>query len=337
MNELDALYAKAEKATKELEEKTSPNSTTYKRDERIMDTKGTRTIYFRMFPDMVSENVKFDLPYNINIIKSVVTGKNIYAGTNPSYVGRDDFWKEKQLDLWDQDQMDKAKLLYPTPRKVVNVYIIKDTGDEENNGKFKVYAYNNKPVDPKRPKAGSPIPKGIDRFLKRMEEEWDDKKGKNPFNFPMKNFYSLGEDGVTFRMEIVESQNKNEFADVTVSVIKAGEPVAGFVGLPQDSLLKVYKKKGYALEEFVDEPKSDEELEKIYKRHVLGISSNSNSNYFDGVDDDEDGEVSSNPVTDSSVDSVLSELENASSSSNDPIESDSDDTDEEIRKLLAEM
>jgi len=269
----NSLYEQADEDIKKLE--SQQGSSTYVRDERLLNCKGTRTIWFRMIPHIYlekneegEEKVKMMtyLPYRVNTIKSVVNGKQIYAGTNPSCEGRPDFWKERQMELWDRKDLARAKLCYPTDKRLVNVFVIKDTGAEEGESQFRMWDTTAKPTDDERPKAGSPIMKE----LKKLAENED-------MPVTNANIYSLGEDGITFKMVIIEPKSKNDFTSVEITSFPAGTTVQGFKGFPKDKLGEIYMKKTYNPKEFLQDAKSDDALWKIFNEHVMGTSTQSSS------------------------------------------------------------
>ena len=259
------LYQQADEEQQKIEENLAIGGK--KRDERLLNCKGTRTIYFRMIPRITKKEgggitmMKY-YPYIVNSFKSLKTGNMVYVGTNPSVRGRPDFWKDRQQELWDSGDKDRAKLLFPTPKRLVNVYVIKDTGDESNNKQFKMWDSTAKPTDPDRPRAGSPMIK----CLQSLQEELGDEYNENII-------YSLGTKGITFKMTIVTPKNPKEFVDVNVIALPEGSTIDGFSGVPDDpqKLGKIYMEKTYDFDEFIEEPKSEEELWKIYNTHILCV------------------------------------------------------------------
>jgi len=279
-NELEDLFAEAEQATQKQEEKIS---TTYKRDDRLMDCSGTRTIYFRVFPDLKGDPMTY-LPYKNYAFKSCATGKMVYAGTSPLFFGETDFLGERQKELWNTDP-EKAKVLFATEKRLVNVFIIKDTLDDSNDQTFKVWNYTAKPTDPKRPRAGSPMMKCLDKLL-------------NDPDVPVsqKDIYNLGPDGITFKMIIKQPEKKGDFVDVEVVSFNAGTAVQGFGGFPADKLLDIYRQKSADISDMIEPCKTQAELEVIYKTHILCVTNKSteatqNSYFGDDEDDDEDNSI----------------------------------------------
>ena len=270
--DLDKLYAQAESNTTKLAEK---QDTTYKRDPRILDMQKSKVVYFRMFPDATGETAMVHLHHKVYSFKSESTGKRVYGGVSPALWDKPDILREKQRDLFDQGQKEKAMLLYPTDKRLVNIFVIEDSSDESNNGQFKILNYTAKPEDPKRPRSGSPFIKFINKILN--DEDSD---------IGMRQLYSMGEDGVTIKMTIKEGKDWPEFEFDAYS----GKKVKGFNGFPDDKLMKIYTEKATSLMDMVDEPKSDEDILKFYNQHVLGVSSPNTTNGFGGADDiiDED-------------------------------------------------
>lgn len=323
---LNDLYGAAETVTEEIAKK---QETSTKRDERLLELNTSKTIYFRMFPDVTDiKKPLTNLPYKVYNFKSASTGRMQYAGVTPSFYGKEDFLHKKQLELWDLGQKDRAKLLYPTDKRFVNVFIINDSSNEANNNTFKVYNYTAKPTDPNRPKAGSPMVKAIEELLNDPDSD-----------ITNRNLYSLGEDGVTFKMTIVAPEKKGDFMDVKISAFPVGKTVQGFKGFPADKLLNIYKEKSADIMSMVEPCKSDEELEKIYKTHVLGVSTQSTpsqesaNSYFDDPTQESDTNSGSDEIP---FDFETKEATKAATTT-EPTTESGDSNEAEIAKLLAEM
>ena len=303
--DLDALYAQAETNTSSLAEK---QDTKYKRDPRLLDMQKSKVVYFRMFPDATGETPMTYLHHKVYSFESVSTGKRVYGGISPSLWDKPDFLQAKQQELFDQQQKEKAMLLYPTDKRLVNIFVIEDSSDEDNNGKFKVLNYSAKPEDPKRPRSGSPLIKFINKLLN--DEDSD---------ITTRQLYSMGEDGVTIKMTIKEGANWPEFEFDAYT----GKKVKGFNGFPTDKLVKIYTEKASNLMDMLDEPKTDEDLLKLYNQHVLGVSTPQNTNGFGGVDDliDEDS------VVESEVDDIPMDKVEAPNPKKEVVETDEDELD----------
>lgn len=287
----DDLFALAEQTTEQLEEN---NTQTVKRDERLLDlrvkTNEERTIYFRMFPDFTNrEKPSYYLPYKIYSFKSPITGKRQYAGISPSVYGEEDYWRKRQGEIFEMGNKDVAKLMYPTEKRYVNVYVIKDTANPENDGQFKVMNYGAKPVDPQRPRSGSPMMKCLTSVLEDDDNE-----------ITRRNLYSLGEDGVTLKMTMKGPQTDSGFVDIEVKAFDVGKKVQGFTSLKPEEQMKAYTEIAVNLFDLLDEVKSEDTLEEIIQKYLLGnnpqASASNNppqqnsANYF-GSDDDEDDDI----------------------------------------------
>jgi hypothetical protein len=292
------LFALAEAQTEKLEANNAQTSTV-KRDERIIDlrvkTNEERTIYFRMFPDFTDrEKPSYYLPYKIYSFKSPITNKRQYAGISPSVYGGDDYWRKRQGEIFEAGNKDVAKLMYPTDKRYVNVYIIKDTLYAENDGQFKVMNYGAKPVDPNRPRSGSPMMKCLTNVL---EDEDND--------ITRRNLYSLGKDGVTLKMTMKGPSSDQGFVDIEVQAFDIGKKVQGFTALPPKDQMNAYTEVAANLFELLDEVKTEEVLEEIIQKYLIGSNGANNetsepsqkaTNYFNSDEDDSDDEIPDLPT-----------------------------------------
>jgi hypothetical protein len=284
------LFALADTQTEQLEVNNAQTSTT-KRDPRILNltvkTNEERTIYFRMFPDFTDrEKPSYYLPYKIYSFKSPITNKRQYAGVSPSVHGGEDYWRKRQGELFESGNKDVAKLMYPTDKRYVNVYVIKDTLHPENDGEFKVMNYGAKPVDPNRARSGSPMMKCLTNVL---EDEDND--------ITRRNLYSLGKDGVTLKMTMKGPNSDAGFVDIEVHAFDIGKKVQGFEALPAKQQMTAYTEIAANLFDLLDEVKTEEVLEGIIQKYLLGSNGATNetsapqqaaTNYFNA---DEGGDV----------------------------------------------
>ena len=294
MSETEDLFALAETQTTQLEDNNAQTSTS-KRDERILDlrvkTNEERTIYFRMFPDFTNrEKPSYYLPYKIYSFKSPITNKRQYAGISPSVHGGEDYWRKRQGEIFESGNKDVGKLMYPTEKRFVNVYVIKDTLHPENDGEFKVMNYGAKPVDANRARSGSPMMKCLTNVLEDEDNE-----------ITRRNLYSLGEDGVTLKMTMKGPNSDAGFVDIEVQAFDIGKKVQGFTALPAKQQMKAYTEVAANLFDLLDEVKTEDVLEGIIQKYLLGTNGAKDetsqpkqaaTNYFDaGEDEDKDDEI----------------------------------------------
>lgn len=312
MSNIDDLYAEAQTAN----DRAVKNANS--RDSRLLDCNRNTVIHMRIYPDCSeSGTLKLGLPYKTFKVKNPIGGgRDIYAGIDPQPItGEEHAFKKWQKELYTQGRKEQANKMWPTERAYVNCYIIDDSENPDNNGKHMVKNYGNIPTDPKRPKAGSPFFK----FLQELREE---------DNIPVSQIYSLGEDGVTIKMTITKGSDK-EPPELKYKVATNTDQF-DFKGFG-----KTYKSKecttlyaqAHPLSEFLDEPKSFDELEKIYHTHILGVGSDNASPSLSNMelnlpqDEDEDDDIPMGNPTQS---------ETKLTKDSEPDE----DSDEEFKKLM---
>lgn len=284
--DINDLFAKAEENTKSLE-----TTGTKQRDERLIDIrtpKGvTRTIYFRMFIDATQEKPVTYLPYKEYSFKSLKTDKNIYAGVSPEAFGGEDYFKKRQYEIYD-DNKEAGKRMYPSEKRLVNLLVISDSYTPENNGQPMVMRYGAKPVDTKRARSGSPMMKCFHNLL--IDE---DKKDPSVREIDL---YSLSKDGITLKMTIQGDDNIPDIEVISLHA-KKGQKIEGFVGMNEKQQREFYTEKAVNLIELVGTPRSDEDLEKIIRTHLLCDESpdvnnepNKGASYFGGEDEEDEND-----------------------------------------------
>ena len=286
-DELDALFAEAEAKTDKIDNQSRSKKT---RDARLLDCNKPKTVLFRMFMD--TKGKVLNLPYNFNSFKSPIDGKNVPLGISSTlWSGEPDYVKKFQIDLWGNGQNDLAKLLYPKERSRVNIFVLSDSSDESADKSFKVWEYSNKPVDPERPRTGSPF----NKFLKEILDDPDSEVTK-------RQLFSLDSSGVTIKMTITKGDDP--WPDFKFSIYN-GKKDDFFKKLTPEKASKLIQENGSDLLEMLEQPKSDEELDKILKTRLLGVSvgaqtsaSNEASVGFDDEDDDDDIPMGTSDVSD---------------------------------------
>lgn len=288
--DMDNIFDVIEEQRAEQEKSTSSVA-----DPRILKFDKTKTVYLRMFVDLKDPKKPMaDLIYKVFNWESHTTGKNIYGGIDTKqFTGQPHFFETKRNELFNAGgQKERAIKLFPHEKALVNVYIIDDSAEEENNGKYMVMRYGAKPQRSEAPNSGSPFVKFINSIL----NDEDNGITKN-------NLYSLGEDGVTIKVEFTKGSDGNY---PTYSYSYYQKPIKGFSGLGKKvgspECVKAYKTEAVDLVELVEEQiekeaekLTEETLKSLFNQHILGVSTRDSSSVSDlssdndlNLDDDED-------------------------------------------------
>lgn len=279
MTSFDDLF---EQATKNSE---AAATTTKTRNPKLLNISTAGTVYFRFFPDLSTDTPRLNLPYATFGFFSPVTSQNVYGGVCPkNTTGESHYWEKQRGDIWQSGDKDKAKLLYSKERAYANVYVIKDDREENNNETFMVMDYGAKPVDPKRSRSGSPIMK----FMHEIIEDEDSEVTK-------KQLYSLGKDGITIKM-VISKDEGSKFPEFKFSVVKKAKG-STFEGFEDKVAKKHYVESASDLSEFLEEPKAEEDMIKLFNQHILGVNTMDQPQGFSNLapvdlsDEDEEDDI----------------------------------------------
>lgn len=319
---MEDLFAQAEEEAKSVEQKQEVKSKTHPKLINLKTPEGvTRVIYFRMLMTATGKAPITKLEYSEYSFKSVVTGKNIYGGISPTLFGEEDYFKKRQREVWDLNE-NAGKALYSDKKMLANIYVIKDTHEESNNGEFKVLKTGFKDQDPKRPKSGSPIVKCINHIFNKEDDDFDP-------NIKNKDLYSLQDNGITLKMTIIGAKGA---PDVEVTSFPKGKNVQGFLGLSKDEAMTAYTETAVDLYEVLNDPLDEDAVNKLIDIHLLGRKDGDRSNisnettnggeYFDSDNPDDSDDIPMdhpNPAQDAeegtpnsgkdSIDDLLSKMD----------------------------
>ena len=257
-------------------------------DPRILKFDKTKTVYLRMFVGMSDPKKPMaDLIYKVFNWESLTTGKNIYGGIDTKQItGQPHFLETKRNELFNAGgQKERAIKLFPHEKALVNVYIIDDSAEEDNNGKYMVMRYGAKPQRAEAPNSGSPFIKFINSIL----NDEDNGITKN-------NLYSLGEDGITIKVEFTKGSDGN-FPTYTYSFYQ--KPIKGFSGLGKKvgspECVDAYKTKSVDLLGLIEEQIqkeseniTEETLKVMFNQHILGVSTRDGSSVSNDLSSDSD-------------------------------------------------
>lgn len=287
--EFDAFFEEAEQKSASINEKTENKK---QRDERLLDCNKTKTVLFRMIPDYAGGML--DLNYNFNAFKSPVSGKNIPLGVSPTLWGNEDPVKKFQLELYDQDQHDLAKELYPKKRCRVNIFCLYDSSDESANKTCKLLDYSAKEPMKDSPRSGAPLVRFINKLIKGEDAE-----------YTKKQLFDLTSNGITIKMEI--TKGKDPWPEFEFSVY-TGKKNAIFDKFTPEKAKKFAVENGFNLLESMTKPKDDEEIIKVLRSQLLGIRSASSLTQAPSVDFDEGGDDFDVDTSDATDDDDINDL-----------------------------
>jgi len=254
-----------EKLNKQLTEMSSggySNPDENKYWQPTVDSAGNGFAIIRFLPEFEGEDMPFVRLWNHGF--QGPTGQ-WYIENCLSTIGKDDPVNEYNNKLWNSttdDNSEERQQVRKQKRKlqyVSNIYVVKDSGNPENEGKVFLYRYGKKIFD---------------KLNDMMNPQFEDEEPVNPFDF----WY-----GANFRLKIrkvdgYRNYDKSEFDN----------PEALFDD--NDKLEQIWKQQ-YSLQEIIDEKnfKSYDELKaKLYR--VLGLSENTGGGNY-GTKAEEEDEV----------------------------------------------
>jgi len=313
MIDLENLYEQAQKQSQQMSgggNVKNPN---------ILNCNRKTTIYFKLTPSFDSEGkAKISKPFGVYNFKLTKSGRRYYAGTAPSSLGLDDVIIQKRNEHFNNGEKDVGARMYPEARALYSIFVISDSDQPENNAKFMVLNTGNK--EKSEYGKGSPFR----NFIEDAKSDPDEPKSLN-------DIYSMGDVDLRIRMDI--DKTDSGIPDITYKwVRKVDENPFSKV----DDIAEFFKKNALDLDQEVEQPKSDEELLSLYRKHILGVTVENEtrvdapslpSGILGGGQETEEDDI---PMKDEDFSNL--KTGNISSSN-----TSSGDDDPELEKLLAEM
>ena len=271
------------------------------RDERLLNLNKTNTIQFVFVPDLTegASGIKINEVFGqYNFLDRM--GKNHFAGTAPHTLPQkdgqelDDVVLERKKELYGNIDNKMFGSMYPKIRALFNVYVVDDTENPENNGTFKVINCGYTPQRAGKDgniiaKSGAPIRKFFESLQDSPDgEEVTTKKlgKKNNVTYPLPTIMGMSPDGyVLCQIDITKTGDTAPDYDFSHELNE--ENLFNLKG--EDEIMELITEKAHDLTEFIEEPKSRQELNSMVDKHLLGITT-SNSVDMSEVDDDPLGE-----------------------------------------------
>lgn len=302
---LEDLYAEAQEAS----QKVSGSST---KNPKVLNCNRTTTVYFKLTPSYdVDGKPKLLKPFGSYNFKISKNGRRYYAGTAPSSLDLPDVIVDKRNEHFNNGEKEIGGRMYAEPRALYSIYVISDSENPDNDKKFMLMNTGNKEKSDYG--KGSPFK----NFIEDAMSDPDDPKSLN-------DIYSMGSSDLRIRMDI-EKADKNSIPDISYKWVSNsnGNPFSKF-----DDIGKFFKENALDLDQEVEAPKSDEELLKLYKTHILGVTT-------------ENVTTVDTPAIPNLLDEVKDEVDEINLSDSDfknldTSDSDDDDSDE-IKNLLSEI
>lgn len=225
-----------------------------------VDSAGNGFAIIRFLPEPEGEDMPFVRLWNHGF--QGPTGQ-WYIENCLSTIGKDDPVNEFNNKLWNSttdDNSEERQQVRKQKRKlqyVSNIYVVKDSGNPENEGKVFLFRYGKKIFD---------------KINDMMNPQFEDEEPVNPFNFW---------DGANFRLKI---RKVDGYRNYDKSEFDSPEPLSD----DEDKMKELWKQQ-YSLNEIVDEKNFkpyDELKAKLYR--VLGLSvTSSSANHSTTAEEDE--------------------------------------------------
>lgn len=225
-----------------------------------VDSAGNGFAIIRFLPESEGEDMPFVRLWNHGF--QGPTGQ-WYIENCLSTIGKDDPVNELNNKLWNSttdDNSEERQQVRKQKRKlqyVSNIYVVKDSGNPENEGKVFLFRYGKKVFD---------------KLNDMMNPQFEDEEPVNPFDFW---------EGANFRLKI---RKVDGYRNYDKSEFDSPEPLSD-----DDAKMEELWKQQYSLNEIVDEKNFkpyDELKAKLYR--VLGLSETSSSaNHNTTAEEDE--------------------------------------------------
>jgi len=312
--DMSSIFGEIDKQEEEAKVKTQGSS-----DPRILKFDKTKTVYFRLFPDLSNDKRPMrSLNYGVFNWESFSSGRSIYGGIDTrQFDGKPHFFETKRNELFNtknDDMKKKAIALFPNEKALVNIFVISDSAEEENDGKDMIMRYGAKPVREAAPNSGSP-------FIKFMAEILSDPEN----DIGSEELFSLSEDGVTIKVVFTAGSDGN-FPTYKYSYYQ--KPIKGFAGIGKNvnspECFEAYKTRPADLRSVIEEQIERESdkftpkfLADLFNSEILCVSTRDSSEASNlstqdlGLDssDDEDDEDDVIPMGDAPTKSKDEDLD----------------------------
>ena len=149
--DMSSIFGEIDKQEEEAKVKTQGSS-----DPRILKFDKTKTVYFRLFPDLSNDKRPMrSLNYGVFNWESFSSGRSIYGGIDTrQFDGKPHFFETKRNELFNtknDDMKKKAIALFPNEKALVNIFVISDSAEEENHGNDMIMRYGAKHVSEAAP------------------------------------------------------------------------------------------------------------------------------------------------------------------------------------------